>query len=384
MLTPKTSASRLVLPRAASGDEPANADAGTLSFDDALEKVRLKKAAGWVDLATGGGAGVSSFNSRTGAVTPQSGDYTATLVGLGNVTNDAQLKRSANDYSSFATKSAPDAADVLVVEDSAASGAKKSITVASIPFGQAGSVPIYVPPITANATDMEFDSTTIPAALKFWDRAGSTFRSPAQATSVYSTGPATGNVWADAHTTNSGRRSWLRVQIPSSGGNQYLIGQSVTVPTDVVYWTRVMYGVGTGSPSSPNEYLQLAIWANDSGHPDENNRIAVGFGPGNIQVNHILGGASQTGTGTNSITLINPLPEYFGIEKRTSGGTATYICWLAGPDGNNAIPLAAFTSTLVGAWVGWEMRGGSGVVGTVSPNLYLADFIRQASKLPWQ
>lgn len=39
-----------------------------------------------------GTAGVTSFNTRTGAVTPQAGDYTAALVGLGSVTNDAQTK----------------------------------------------------------------------------------------------------------------------------------------------------------------------------------------------------------------------------------------------------------------------------------------------------
>ncbi len=41
--------------------------------------------------------GVASFNGRTGAVVPQSGDYTAAMVGLSNVTNDAQLKISQLD-----------------------------------------------------------------------------------------------------------------------------------------------------------------------------------------------------------------------------------------------------------------------------------------------
>jgi len=40
----------------------------------------------------GSGGGVSSFNTRTGAVVPTSGDYTATLVGLGNVTNNTQTQ----------------------------------------------------------------------------------------------------------------------------------------------------------------------------------------------------------------------------------------------------------------------------------------------------
>src|SRR5579863_9376724 len=39
----------------------------------------------WTDISSVGG--VSSFNGRTGAVTPQTGDYSAANVGLGNVPN---------------------------------------------------------------------------------------------------------------------------------------------------------------------------------------------------------------------------------------------------------------------------------------------------------
>lgn len=58
----------------------------------------LRKASGtdydteWANVT----AGVSSFNGRTGAVTPQSGDYTASLVGLGSVANALQLVAANN------------------------------------------------------------------------------------------------------------------------------------------------------------------------------------------------------------------------------------------------------------------------------------------------
>jgi hypothetical protein len=77
-------------------------------------------------------APVTSVFSRTGAVVAQSGDYTASQVGLGNVTNDAQLKRSANDFSTFTAKSSLAGSDLLLIEDSAASGAKKKITASSL------------------------------------------------------------------------------------------------------------------------------------------------------------------------------------------------------------------------------------------------------------
>ena len=53
-------------------------------------------------------------------------------VGLGNVTNDAQLKRSANDWTDFTAKASPSDDDVLLIEDSENSGAKKRVTIANV------------------------------------------------------------------------------------------------------------------------------------------------------------------------------------------------------------------------------------------------------------
>lgn len=46
-----------------------------------------------ISLGGGGDAGVSSFKGRTGAVQPQSGDYTKAMVGLGNVDNTSDLDK---------------------------------------------------------------------------------------------------------------------------------------------------------------------------------------------------------------------------------------------------------------------------------------------------
>lgn len=58
---------------------------------------------------------------------------TSTQVGLGNVTNDAQLKRAAGDFSTFLNKAVPVGTDVFLIEDSADSGNKKYATLASLP-----------------------------------------------------------------------------------------------------------------------------------------------------------------------------------------------------------------------------------------------------------
>ena len=82
-----------------------------------------------------------------------------TDVALGSVTNDAQLKRSAGDIGTFAEKETPVGDDVLLVEDSADTGAKKKVKISNLPSSDAsGNV---VGP--ASATDdniATFDGTT--------------------------------------------------------------------------------------------------------------------------------------------------------------------------------------------------------------------------------
>lgn len=76
-------------------------------------------------------------------------------IGLSSVTDDAQLKRSANDLNSFTSKASPVGADIILIEDSAASFAKKKVTVSSLPVGavsvwQTTSTPSLSPTSTYN------------------------------------------------------------------------------------------------------------------------------------------------------------------------------------------------------------------------------------------
>lgn len=63
---------------------------------------------------------------------------TQTQIGLGNVTNDAQLKRAAGDFATFTEKVTPVGADILLLEDSAAAGAKKKVQIGNLPTGAGG------------------------------------------------------------------------------------------------------------------------------------------------------------------------------------------------------------------------------------------------------
>lgn len=75
---------------------------------------------------------VISVNGRTGAVTLDKTD-----VGLDNVTNDAQLKRSADDFNQFTLKAVPVEADIVLIEDSEDGFNKKKATLDTLLGGGA-------------------------------------------------------------------------------------------------------------------------------------------------------------------------------------------------------------------------------------------------------
>lgn len=56
-------------------------------------------------------------------------------VGLGNVTNDAQLKRAAGDIAGFTEKASPVSADLVLIEDSADTNNKKKVQIGNLPGG---------------------------------------------------------------------------------------------------------------------------------------------------------------------------------------------------------------------------------------------------------
>lgn len=66
----------------------------------------------WINTTGGGTAGVSSFNGRTGMVTPQAGDYTKSDVGLGNVDNTSDLNKPISTATQNALNLKANASDI--------------------------------------------------------------------------------------------------------------------------------------------------------------------------------------------------------------------------------------------------------------------------------
>lgn len=139
----------------------------TGDFAEDLRRIRQhqQEVLEWIDDQIAGidipVGGVTSFNARTGAVVPVAGDYTKSDVGLGNVTNDAQLKRADNDWGGYTTQTgAPAAGDKFIIER-ASDNAKRIMLASSLGSVYSRRDPIWDPPTTASADDDEFTSDTI-------------------------------------------------------------------------------------------------------------------------------------------------------------------------------------------------------------------------------
>lgn len=81
---------------------------------------------------------VTSVFGRSGDIVAQAGDYNASQVGLGNVTNDAQLKREAGDINTFTEKVTLNENDIVIIEDSEDSFNKKKAKLENLLGGGGG------------------------------------------------------------------------------------------------------------------------------------------------------------------------------------------------------------------------------------------------------
>jgi microcystin-dependent protein len=103
------------------GDDPS----AKFIWEESSQKFKLGLDGSLEEIATG--SDLTDHINDT--ANPHS--VTNTQVGLGNVTNDAQLKRAANDFDVFGTKTLV-GADRFIIEDSESSFVKKYITLSNI------------------------------------------------------------------------------------------------------------------------------------------------------------------------------------------------------------------------------------------------------------
>jgi len=104
---------------------------GTKTTSHLTEGVNLYYTEGRVSA----NADVAANTTHRGTVVGNPHDVTKSDVGLGNVTDDAQLKRGAADFTTFVEKADPIDTDILLVEDSADANNKKKIQIGNLRVG---------------------------------------------------------------------------------------------------------------------------------------------------------------------------------------------------------------------------------------------------------
>lgn len=117
-----------------------------------ITDVESDVAAAEADILTNAAA-IALNTTHRGISTGNPHAVSSTDVGLGAVTNNAQLKRAAGDIDSFTEKGVPVAADLVLIEDSADTNTKKKVQLSNLP-------------VNSHTVDSHSDTTATGAELE--------------------------------------------------------------------------------------------------------------------------------------------------------------------------------------------------------------------------
>lgn len=262
-------------------------------------------------------------------------------------------------------------ADKMLIEDSEAADAKKMIQVVNLPPGDEMSN-LWFPPASAHSEDDEFDGGTIDSSWlvrNVTDNVDGSLSSGA--VDAYDTTFTSGNV-VRANQNGSERRSWILFQAPSNT-KTYYITKGITVPTNLLMIMRGRIFQRYTDPTSDG--LLGFIIAPDlgGGVPSSSDFVTAQMhGPGGVQYCRFLaytGGTPSAINTTTDVATEGQALEYMAIHKIAT----TYHGWV-GTSGGNWIYMGSFTHSSTMARIGFTLYNavssapGSSIVGV--------DFIR--------
>lgn len=356
---------------------------------------------------------------------------TKAQVGLSNVTDDAQLKRSANDISSFTQKTTPIGADIILIEDSAASGAKKYATLGASALlrtdGDSNSFTAKTSPAGADIVLIE-DSAASGAKKKC------TITQLGTALSVSSS--SRDPIW-DAPTTGSADDDEFTVDTLASGAWTIAVGASspgirdgavdpTVTPSPGHYRSSVVgstlivqclktesftmhktvagalttdqlwfFAYGTASNYTPAQnVVNFGLAKNSAGSPDNNNRAFLQANNAGTKVNiyGVLAGVTQSETGNTSDAIPHGMDGLYLRVAHNSGAAFSLYGGFWRRNGLHSGDLAgipvgpifnAATDRIVISFTGTSHTGAIYVGGSTSTLRFLHFVRRMPTNVPW-
>jgi len=256
--------------------------------------------------------------------------------------------------------------DLIVIEDSEASNAKKSMKLGSYP--RKGSVSnLWYPPASPHSDDDEFDSGSL-SGWSAWNYTTAAYESLVTGLDAYD-----GTYSGDDIRYSLGRDSWVLLQ--GADGVTLQMEKTITFPTNLLILARMKFNQYYYAMTVLDRIIGLRIQADSSGDPDIDNEVSVyvnyGYATGNVQcrMHTTDGGVVGVDNYTTDVDQQGQALEYAAIHKV---GT-TYHGWIGTASGN-WIYMGNDVLTATMSHVGFQFRidtnnrPGLGVVGV--------DFIR--------
>jgi hypothetical protein len=336
--------------------------------------------------------------SGTAAVgaTPSASD-----VGLGNVTNDAQLKRAGADWAGIALQPGPPAGGDALLAERAADGAKVRIAYADLSFS-AGYIPPFIAlPLVPNAFNFEARTATTAdlAVLGFtFRRITATAGVMTRVGDIYPyRGVGTNTALGNLEYRSSLIKGRLFIQLPLAATSvSYSLTKAVAVPVTTINhgaygWVRMSpCMVSTGNSANYINATVLMFAKDTGGLPDVNNCVFNQFYVANTgsatvthrDIGHIIASATTTGISLNTTQYTAGNDDISGLKVQSTATNLSYSAFVANSltgvfaTQPGAQPALGIGATLVHFGVKLDSGTNASAANQTTPFDYVIDFMR--------
>jgi len=279
---------------------------------------------------------------------------------------------TAAEISAVTEKTAVVDADMALIEDSAASNAKKMIEVGDIVGHEAAN--LWQRPATPHAEDDEFDVGTIDSDWEVYNANADTPGSfSSGAVDAYDATHTSGNVVRANQ--NDVRKSWILFQPPASS-QAFYVGKPITAPTNLLVMARLKYNKRyTGETGNNDHRFGIGFFAQSGGYIEYQDAIEIFVsllttGAEYAKFFRRVGGSVLGTVNTTQVQTEGQALEYVAIHKL---GT-TYHGWVGTANGNWIYMGSQSHTGLTVAYAGFQML--NTLTSAPGVSVFGADFIR--------